>query len=1135
MSAEHPPASATATSEMSPATATATATATASSAQELKEQGNALVGQGDFEGAAARYSSALELLGDSDDQDLRIALLSNRALCHLKLDKPRAEEAVRDCSAVLELQPGHEKALFRRAQGFLALNKLLDATKDAKLAQHINPKNKAVVKMLQDINVLARGGKPASDANSSPGSAGPQSHEYPTLALLAKVIDTSETPGESHHDREMHMRHIFTLLSDEDHCDVESNARHLAASPQAIKTLWDLVDTYPVALSILARLAQRPHRAAIVRGAFELPSKASCQTNDEGAEPDHPAQPQPSASLPRRLADIACATPPTFLEQHAVAAVLLLLRLTQPDSEPSAPASTTSADEPANKKKREPLPPPPTNKDTTEAFVRALQSPHAGTREVAVEGCALYCGQSSVHAEQFLELGGLEALLQVAGERPQLASIILGRILPAMNPKSTKDKDELLQKHSLQLVKPALAEDCEPKRHHDGLSALSALLSANLDLGVWVAEQPGILEAVLRIMRTSADLTTAMGAEVLAQLAGTEKGRGLVGGNELCMEALHRLSTAENEQIRASCAVALTKLNAINFEANSEKGTLVLTSLAGLLQKDASDQELYRGVEAVCFVITDTDVKDMLVTEDGFKVLQRLCQVSRSLKPEASAGSSAAGDRNKSSKAPSAQSEAALPYGLAYVFQNLTMDEDDKRREKLREMEVSQEQWEQFEELTKSKTRKGRRDTPQGVAARIDAFVRADGVPALRALITHYSTSTRVMSAAAYALMNCATQQRVRGTMIAQGAVGALLRILNTINSHASQRIHPSDKSTQGTGTKGKKATSGASGSAVVAPATLAEEKEARRFATHALAKLLITTDPRLVSDSHLMDSMAPLVQQIRDNVEEELQAFECLMALTNLASISYEFKERCVALHAINVIEYAQFSDNLMVRQAATECMLNLAPTEAVIEWLSSPEKLKLWIMFADAYDESEGTSSAATGMLATIAADARVARALRDPSLNAVVRLCALARECPLLGIVHRVTVALSSLEMGFDDETTPGGSTIGDEREVTLVRDAMETVVERWAADPQAVPAVQTAKSCLEFLRVNKPSPTIAAVPSDAREGAAEETKEDSDTDVRAAATEEQGSRAGPANETDAGADNAKAELEAPPAED
>ena len=78
-----------------------------------REAANALFKAGDLAGAAQLYSRVLESLGRPAESDEACAVLTNRALCHLRLDNATAAEA--DCTAVLDAKPGSEKALYRRA------------------------------------------------------------------------------------------------------------------------------------------------------------------------------------------------------------------------------------------------------------------------------------------------------------------------------------------------------------------------------------------------------------------------------------------------------------------------------------------------------------------------------------------------------------------------------------------------------------------------------------------------------------------------------------------------------------------------------------------------------------------------------------------------------------------------------------------------------------------------------------------------------------------------------------------------------------------------------------------------------------------------------------------------------------
>jgi DnaJ family protein C protein 7 len=78
---------------------------------ELKNTGNGFFTKKEYDTALFYYTQALDQGGASLSRDLRVALHSNRAECWLQLNRPFA--AMRDASAALEVQPGHEKSQSR--------------------------------------------------------------------------------------------------------------------------------------------------------------------------------------------------------------------------------------------------------------------------------------------------------------------------------------------------------------------------------------------------------------------------------------------------------------------------------------------------------------------------------------------------------------------------------------------------------------------------------------------------------------------------------------------------------------------------------------------------------------------------------------------------------------------------------------------------------------------------------------------------------------------------------------------------------------------------------------------------------------------------------------------------------------
>eukprot|EP00771_Trimastix_marina_P001088 gnl/Trimastix_PCT/2129.p1 GENE.gnl/Trimastix_PCT/2129~~gnl/Trimastix_PCT/2129.p1 ORF type:complete len:232 (+),score=45.11 gnl/Trimastix_PCT/2129:62-757(+) len=80
-------------------------------AEAKRLEGNQHFIASSFEEAFQCYSEALLFLPESDS--LAIPLFSNRALCYLKLNRPR--DCINDADKVLAIEPTHIKALFRRA------------------------------------------------------------------------------------------------------------------------------------------------------------------------------------------------------------------------------------------------------------------------------------------------------------------------------------------------------------------------------------------------------------------------------------------------------------------------------------------------------------------------------------------------------------------------------------------------------------------------------------------------------------------------------------------------------------------------------------------------------------------------------------------------------------------------------------------------------------------------------------------------------------------------------------------------------------------------------------------------------------------------------------------------------------
>ncbi|CAE6459177.1 unnamed protein product [Rhizoctonia solani] len=120
----------------------------------------------------------------------------NRAAAYLKLNKN--EDAERDCSITLKLQPNNVKALFRRAQARVALGKLSDARADLVAAAKAEPGNTAVRAEFTKVEGLigeeakkAKAGKgiPISLPTHAPAPSDPSGPPYRRRVPIAIVND----------------------------------------------------------------------------------------------------------------------------------------------------------------------------------------------------------------------------------------------------------------------------------------------------------------------------------------------------------------------------------------------------------------------------------------------------------------------------------------------------------------------------------------------------------------------------------------------------------------------------------------------------------------------------------------------------------------------------------------------------------------------------------------------------------------------------------------------------------------------------------------------------------------------------------------------------------------------------------
>eukprot|EP00049_Salpingoeca_infusionum_P007555 m.122848 g.122848 ORF g.122848 m.122848 type:complete len:1015 (+) comp13742_c1_seq1:230-3274(+) len=144
--------------------------------------------------------------------------------------------------------------------------------------------------------------------------------------------------------------------------------------------------------------------------------------------------------------------------------------------------------------------------------------------------------------------------------------------------------------------------------------------------------------------------------------------------------------------------------------------------------------------------------------------------------------------------------------------------------------------------------------------------------------------------------------------------------------------------------------------------------------AAHALAKIAITANPSLAfPGQRAAELVKPLVMLTKQR--NGLQMFEAAMALTNLASMSDEMRNKILREKGVGRLEDMMFDEDFMIRRAATEAMTNLLESRKVAELYNSKgapswDRLKLWILFSgvEQDDFDIATCRAASGGLALL-----------------------------------------------------------------------------------------------------------------------------------------------------------------------
>jgi hypothetical protein len=565
-------------------------------------------------------------------------------------------------------------------------------------------------------------------------------------------------------------------------------------------------------------------------------------------------------------------------------------------------------------------------------------------------------------------LGGLYELLDsISDDERVKAQACIARILRAVGDKVTGDY--IWDTYQKDFIDALIEASCRtfPLRAPDAIAVnegawssdlaqqkrkASLLAACHLAATTFVVECLRFIDvpAIARLCATD-DQGEILGCEALAACASSESGRSalapLVQAGEL--ERLMREGRTTSSRSAAASAVAKLGLAAKALKAGSHETGKLLDAAAQLL-KDEDPAAKDRAIEVLAGLSGSSRAKEEIAHGSGRSAasLGSICDVAK-------------------------QTKGSDPraYGLALILANLTVTNDELRRRHFREkeMDISPEQYDEFMRITKQKDPEDAdNDTPDLAKARARKLCINDGVVAISTLASS-NPSSETASKLADALCALATDDAMRGTLIQQGGFRSAVNLANN------------DKN----------------------------DDRCRLSAAHAAGKVLITTDPRKLTDDQQLCAIRPLLWACRHVKATDLAVFEQLLALTNLLSLGATARRRVAVEKGVHALEYLQFSDHPEVKRAATEALCNMVPDRSMIKHLSCSDKMKLWLALChDGVESDARLASAAVGCLAMACSDVDVARAVASNN-GASALVAVLGSADPSL--VHRAAYCLTA----------------------------------------------------------------------------------------------------------------------------
>lgn len=187
------------------------------------------------------------------------------------------------------------------------------------------------------------------------------------------------------------------------------------------------------------------------------------------------------------------------------------------------------------------------------------------------------------------------------------------------------------------------------------------------------------------------------------------------------------------------------------------------------------------------------------------------------------------------------------------------------------------------------------------------------------------------------------------------------------------------------------------------------EENTCKLNSATALARIAIVVNPALYSTGVIEGLIQPLLFLLKE-CSNELQEFEGLLALTNLASYSEAMRSLLYKSGAWYAFQMCLSSENLRIQTAALQALSNMIGCEEVLEKLkvSGDNDLQIFLAFCKSDDVT--AVSAASGALAMATYDPDIAKCVEALHAREIMNVL---KRSSLADIVKRANAVLENMD--------------------------------------------------------------------------------------------------------------------------